>query len=122
MQSGPTRRTTPSLHRTTSPSRSTPGGPPPFAIGRFSDNELVLFDEAKQESWIVYPPRSAYDFLPVRRPSKTITLVEHHPWAPLAVSTDHHLRPRDACLQHGLECPANAIIQAAVDLGFDPFA
>jgi hypothetical protein len=93
-----------------------------FVIGRYSDNELVLFDEQRQESWIVYPPRSAYDFLPARRPAKTVTVVEHHPWAPFSVSKDHHLRARDACLLHGLACPANEAVQAAVDLGFDPFA
>jgi hypothetical protein len=96
--------------------------PPRFTIGRFSDNELVLFDEQQQESWIIYPPRSAYDFLPARRPAATVTVVEHHPWAPYAVPRDHHLRPADACLQHGLGCPANDAVQAAVDLGFDPFA
>jgi hypothetical protein len=95
--------------------------PPRFAIGRFSDNELVLFDEAQQESWIIYPPRSAYTFLPVRRSTRSITLVEHHPWAPFSRITDHQLRARDACLEHGLECPANTAVQAAVDLGFDPF-
>jgi hypothetical protein len=95
--------------------------PPRFDIGRFSDNELVLFDTAKQESWIIYPPRSAYDFLPLRRPSKTVTVVEHHPWAPLSVTEDHHVQARDACLLHGLDCQANVAVQAAVDFGFDPF-
>ena len=98
-----------------------PAGAPRFDIGRFSDNELVLFDQVKQESWIVYPPRSAYDFLPLRRPSPSITLVEHHPWAPFSTSQDHHLRARDACLLHGLACGANAAVQAAVELGFNPF-
>ena len=95
---------------------------PGFQIGRYSNNELVLFDTDKQESWIIYPPRSAYDFLHLRRPSRTVTLVEHHPWAPFSATRDHHLRAADACLLHGLACPANAAIQAAVDLGFDPFA
>ncbi len=94
---------------------------PKLTIGRYSDNELVLFDEAHQESWIIYPPRSAYDFLPLRRASKSVTLVEHHPWAPFSVPRDHELQARDACATHGLECPANKAIQAAVELGFDPF-
>jgi hypothetical protein len=93
-----------------------------FRIGRFSDNELVLFDEGQQESWIIYPPRSAYDFLSLRRPTKRTTVVEHHPWAPLSVARDHHLQARDACLLHGLGCKANDAIQAAVELGFNPFA
>jgi hypothetical protein len=92
-----------------------------FQIGRYSDNELVLFDEARQESWIVYPPRSAYEFLRLRRPSAMVTLVEHHPWAPFSKIVDHHLDARDACLLHGLTCEANAAIQAAVELGYDPF-
>lgn len=92
-----------------------------LTIGRFSDNELVLFDEKQQESWIIYPPRSAYDFLPLRRSSQSVTLVEHHPWAPFSVPRDHQLEAREACAAHGLDCPANKAIQAAVDLGFDPF-
>src|SRR3984893_15919839 len=96
--------------------------PPRFDIGRYSDNELVLFDATKQESWIIYPPRSAYNFLHRRRPSNTTTVVEHHPWAPMSVTRDHHVQARDACLLHGLECPANVAVQAAVDFGFDPFA
>ena len=92
-----------------------------LTIGRYSDNELVLFDETHQESWIIYPPRSAYDFLPIRRASNSITLVEHHPWAPYSVPRDHQVQTRDACATHGLDCPANEAIQAAVDLGFDPF-
>jgi len=92
-----------------------------FQIGRFSDNELVLFDEQRQESWIIYPPRSAYDFLDLRRPSKLVTIVEHHPWAPFSTIRDHHVDARTACLQHGLTCPANTALEAAADVGFDPF-
>jgi hypothetical protein len=95
---------------------------PRFDIGRFSNNELVLFDSTRQESWIIYPPRSAYDFLKLRRPAKTVTVVEYHPWAPMSVTTDHHVQARDACAQHGLECEANVAVQAAVDFGFDPFS
>jgi hypothetical protein len=94
----------------------------PFTVGRYSDNELVLFDERASASWIVYPPRSAYDFLGRRRPATDVTLVEHHPWTPLFAPVDHHLHPRASCLLHGAACPANAAIQAAVDLGYDPFA
>jgi hypothetical protein len=93
-----------------------------FTVARYSDNELVLFDTAAQESWIVYPPRSSYAFLRARRASSRITVVEHHPWAPFSKVEDHHLRLEDACGLHGTTCVANEIIQAAVDLGFDPFA
>src|SRR5919204_3431652 len=96
--------------------------PTRFSVGRFSDNELILFDESASESWIVYPPRSGYEFLQRRRPSSSVVVVEHHPWAPLVVPVDHLLDARQACLRHGLECPANGILQAAVDLGFNPFA
>jgi hypothetical protein len=92
-----------------------------FTVARYSDNELVLFDTAAQESWIIYPPRSSYAFLRTRRASSRITVVEHHPWAPLSKIEDHHLRPEDACGLHGMQCEANEVIQAAVDLGFDPF-
>ena len=92
-----------------------------FTVARFSDNELVLFDTAAQESWIVYPPRSSYAFLRARRASSRITLVEHHPWAPFARIEDHHLRPESACGLHGTRCPANEVILAAAQLGFNPF-
>lgn len=93
-----------------------------FTVARYSDNELVLFDTRAQESWIVYPPRSTYAFLRTRRASSRITVVEHHPWAPFSKIEDHHLRVEDACALHGTTCEANEVIQAAVDLGFDPFA
>ena len=92
-----------------------------FTIARYSDNELVLFDSAAQESWIIYPPRSSYAFLRTRRASSAITVVEHHPWAPFSKIEDHHLRPQDACALHGTSCAANEIMQAAAQLGFDPF-
>jgi len=92
-----------------------------FTIARFSDNELVLFDTAAQESWVVYPPRSRYDFLHTRRASSRITLVEHHPWAPFSKIDDHPLRPESACGLHGTTCAANEIVTAAAQLGFDPF-
>lgn len=96
---------------------------PPRSIdltpGRVCDNECILFDEARQLSWIVYPPRSAYDFL--QRPSKDTTIVEYHPWTPYAQPVHHALQPRIGCKEHGLDCGATLAIQAAVDLGWDPF-
>jgi len=93
-----------------------------FTVARFSDNELVLFDNAAQESWIVYPPRSSYAFLRTRRASSRSTVVEHHPWAPFATIEDHDLRPEDACGLHGITCVANEVIEAATQIGFNPFA
>ena len=96
-----------------------PQGPPRFKIARFSDNELVLFDDARRESWLVYPPRSRYDF--VRRRMRHTTLVVHHPWAPYSQQVEHAVRLQEGCGQHGMECAAQEAIQAAVDMGFDPF-
>jgi hypothetical protein len=94
-------------------------GLPRFKIARFLDNELVLFDDAQRESWLVYPPRSRYDF--VRRRTRDTTLVVHHPWAPYTQQVEHAVRLQEGCGLHGLECAAQEAIQAAIDLGFDPF-
>jgi hypothetical protein len=97
-----------------------PATPSPLpTVGRWNDNELILFFEQRRESWIVYPPRSAYGF--VRRPSRDAAVVEFHPWAPLAEPDQHPVRPRDGCVLHGVDCAAGRAIQAAVDTGFDPF-
>jgi len=91
----------------------------PFKIGRLSDNELILFDEERQESWIIYPPRSKYEF--VKRPTGDTTVVEHHPWAAFVRPTEHYVRLHKGCLDHGLDCDTKTALQAAVDLGWDPF-
>ena len=95
--------------------------PPQFTVARRTDNELILFDAAAAESWIVYPPRSAYEFLSPRRRSATSTLVEHHPWTAAVQPVDHELDARDGCLLHGLTCRAQFAITAAVRSGYDPF-
>ena len=87
---------------------------------RLTDNELVLFDRERQESWIVYPPRSGYDFL--RRPSLETVLVEHHPWAPFSTIVEHAVVARQGCVEHGLACGADAAIRAGLDAGWNPFA
>ncbi|GEM_PF-2465698 len=104
--------------------RPSPAEPAPSSqvlpqIGRWNDNELILFFEEWQESWIVYPPRSAYDFL--RRPTRDAAVVEFHSWIPLVPPDQHPVRPREGCLLHGMDCRAHEAIQAAVDTGFDPF-
>ena len=96
-----------------------PDGLPRFDVARLTDNELVLFDRARSESWIVYPPRSAYDHL--RRPTPDTVLVEHHPWAPYSDVALHPVRASVGCAEHGLDCTANAAIQAGVDVGWNPF-
>jgi hypothetical protein len=94
---------------------------PSFRVGRQTDNELILFDDAAEESWIVYPPRSAYEFLAVRRRAASMTVVEHHPWSYALTPVDHVLDPRTGCLAHGVACRAQLAISTAVQLGYDPF-
>lgn len=111
--------------------RGAPAPPPPpprprrepaaFKVGRLTDNELILFDPAAEESWIVYPPRSLYEFLPRRRRSPSTTVVEHHPWSAVIAPVDHPIDTHSGCVLHGLDCPAQAAITAAVRLGYDPF-
>jgi len=108
--------------RRTSPPRSDRGGLPTFSVARRTDNELILFDEPAAESWIVYPPRSVYEFLSGRRRSAATTVVEHHPWTADVAPVDHPLDAREGCLVHGLECRAQVAIGAAVRLGYDPFS
>jgi hypothetical protein len=98
------------------------GRPPTFSVARRTDNELILFDESATESWIVYPPRSVYEFLSTRRRSAATTVVEHHPWTADVAPVDHPLDARDGCLVHGLQCRAQLAIAAAVRLGYDPFS
>jgi hypothetical protein len=95
---------------------------PIFSVARRTNNELIFFDEAASESWIVYPPRSEYDFLALRRRSPSSTIVEHHPWSTAVPPIDHVIDPRDGCLLHGLQCRAQVAITTAVGLGYDPFS
>jgi hypothetical protein len=90
-----------------------------FRIARWSDNELILFDDAARESWILYPPRSRYAF--VRRVIGDALVVEHRPWSPDRAAEEHVVRLADGCVRHGIACKAQDAIQAAVDAGFDPF-
>lgn len=102
--------------------RPEPPREPSFTIARRTDNELILFDESASESWIVYPPRSAYEFLAARRRSASKTLVEHYPWTAEVAPMDHVVDAREGCQQHGLQCRAQVAITAAVRVGYDPFA
>jgi hypothetical protein len=101
------------------PATRSPSSPHRFDVARLTDNELVLFDREKRESWIVYPPRSAYEHL--RRPTPETVLVEHHPWAPYSDVVLHHVRTSVGCEEHGLDCTANEAIQSGVDVGWNPF-
>jgi hypothetical protein len=107
------RRPTPPLRR------PDPDSPRRFEVARRNDNELILFVGDRRESWIVYPPRSAYDFL--HRPTTRTVLVEHHPWAPYSEIVMHEVDAAEGCREHGLVCGASAAIQAGVRIGWDPF-
>lgn len=88
-------------------------------IARINDNELILFDHAQRESWIIYPPRSAYDF--VRRPSPSAVIVEHRSWAPYTEIEEHSVLAAEGCTEHQLDCDAQVAIQAGIDAGWNPF-
>ena len=75
-------------------------GVPRFNIARWSENELVLFDESRRESWLIYPPRSRYEFL--RRQTPDTTLVMHHPWAPYSREVEHAIRYKRGAPSTGL--------------------
>lgn len=90
-----------------------------FEVARRTDNELILFVTDRRESWIIYPPRSQYEFLD--RPTATTVLVEHHPWAPYTPITMHQVEASAGCHEHGLACGASAAIQAGVRGGWNPF-
>jgi hypothetical protein len=100
--------------------RPEPDTPRRFEVARRNDNELILFVGDRRESWIVYPPRSAYDFL--RRPTTRTVLVEHHPWAPYSEIVMHEVDAAEGCREHGLACGASSAIQAGVRAGWDPFS
>jgi hypothetical protein len=102
------------------PRRPEPTTPRRFDVARINDNELILFVGDRRESWIVYPPRSAYDFL--NRPTPRTVLVEHHPWAPYSEIVMHEVDAAEGCREHGLGCGASSAIQAGVRAGWDPFS
>ena len=105
------------------PRRPRPGEKLPaalrFRLARWSPDEVILFDDAARESWLLYPPRSRYQAS--RRVLGQALLVERRPWNPDASPDEHVVTPADGCARHGLTCQAQEAIQAAVDAGYDPF-
>ena len=97
-----------------------PETPRRFTVKRRNDNELILFVDDRKESWIVYPPRSQYEFL--ERPTAATVLVEYHPWTPYSPTVMHEVEASTGCREHGLSCGASAAIQAGVRAGWNPFA
>ena len=93
---------------------------PDLTIARWNDNELIFFDQQRRESWIVYPPRTAYSF--VRRVVAGGTLGERRRWSTVGAAEEHVFTAAAGCAAHGVTCDAQRAIQAAVDTGFNPFA
>jgi len=88
-------------------------------VARLNDNELILFDREQELSWILYPPRSRYAF--VKRLVRDALIVERRSWKPFTAAEEHVFRLQVGCTLHGITCPAQDAVQAAVDLGWDPF-
>jgi hypothetical protein len=86
---------------------------------RANDNELIFFDYAARESWILYPPRSRY--LSSQRLLAGQTLVERRPWNVSAVVEQHVISAGAGCASHGIECGANRAVQATAEIGWNPF-
>ncbi len=85
-----------------------------------NDNELIFFDYAALESWILFPPRSHY--LAGKRLLAGQTLVERRPWNVAAVIEQHIVSPAAGCASHGLDCGANRAVQATAEIGWNPFS
>ena len=94
-------------------------GQRPLTPVRVNDNELIFFDYAARESWILYPPRSRY--LPEKRLLSGQTLVERRPWSVTAVVEQHVVSVAEGCAAHGINCEAQRAVQATVDVGWNPF-
>jgi hypothetical protein len=93
--------------------------PKALTIGRMNDNECILFDEPHRLSWIIYPPRSKYDF--IHRPTVDSIIIELHPWEPMMESVLHSIRPTEGCASHGAHCIANRALTESVNRGWNPF-
>jgi hypothetical protein len=92
----------------------------PLTPVRANDNELILFDYAARESWILYPPRSRY--LSEQRILSGQTLVERRPWSVHGQVEQHVVTVAAGCAAHGLDCAAQRAVQATADIGWNPFA
>ena len=86
---------------------------------RVNDNELIFFDYAARESWILYPPRSRY--LSDKRLLAGQMLVERRRWTVSAQAEQHVVSAAAGCAAHGLDCAAQRAVQATADIGWNPF-
>ena len=93
--------------------------PSDLQLARRSMNECIYFDEKHGASWIIYPPRSAYTFVP--RSGSDATVVEYRRWTPMTPSLFHQLTVLGGCAEHGVDCPSTVALSKAVKDGYDPF-
>jgi hypothetical protein len=93
--------------------------PTDLQIARRTTNECIFFDEQHGASWIIYPPRSSYTFVP--RSGPNVTVIEYRRWTPMTPSRFHQLTVISGCTEHGAECPSNVALSVAVKEGYDPF-
>jgi hypothetical protein len=88
-------------------------------IARRTANECIYFDEKHGASWIIYPPRSSYTFVP--RSGPDVTVIEYRRWTPMTRSVFHQLTVLTGCSLHGADCPSTVALSVAVKDGYDPF-
>jgi hypothetical protein len=88
-------------------------------IARRTANECIYFDERHGASWIIYPPRSSYTFVP--RIGPDVTVIEYRRWTPMTRSVFHQLTVLAGCAEHGSDCPSTVALSVAVKDGYDPF-
>ena len=93
--------------------------PSDLQLARRTTNECIYFDERHGASWIIYPPRSAYTFVP--RSGSDVTVVEYRRWTPMTPSMFHQLTVLAGCAEHGVDCPSTVALSVAVKDGYDPF-
>lgn len=90
-----------------------------LTLARWNAHEIILFDQIRRESWLLYPPGSQY------AASKHVlqggTLIERRRWTPFAKPEEHLITLREGCATHGFDCEAQKAIQAAIDFGWNPF-
>jgi hypothetical protein len=92
---------------------------PHLRLVRWNEHEVILFDDARRESWLVYPPGSQY--VSRKHVLDRGTLVERRRWTPYDLPEEHLFTMQTGCAKHGMDCEAQKAIQAAIDYGWNPF-
>ena len=91
-----------------------------LTLARWNAHEVIMFDEERRESWILYPPGSQY--LSGKRVLQGGTLIERRRWTPYTQPEEHLVNLKEGCASHGFECESQRAIQAAIDFGWNPFS